>query len=130
MEKNEPVRDQAGTARRRVIAYLCVGAGLTLGYAFMRGVTWHGSATLHTVMEAVATLLALTVAAMALVRFYSRKNNTFLFIGTGFLGTAFLDGYHALVTSAAFKPFMPLDLPALIPWSWVASRQFLSVCCS
>jgi len=93
----------------------------------MRGTTWHGSATLHTVMEAVATLLALTVGAMALVRFYSKKNNTFLFIGAGFLGTAFLDGYHAIVTSAAFKPFMPSDLPHLIPWSWVASRLFLSV---
>ena len=93
----------------------------------MRGTTWHGSATVHTVMEAVATLLALTVGAMALVRFYSKKNNTFLFIGAGFLGTAFLDGYHAIVTSAAFKPFMPSDLPHLIPWSWVASRLFLSV---
>ena len=127
MEKNEPTRDQTGVVRQRVIAYLFVGAGLTLCYAVIRGTTWHGSATLHTVMEAVATLLALTVGAMALVRFYSKKNNTFLFIGAGFLGTAFLDGYHAIVTSAAFKPFMPSDLPHLIPWSWVASRLFLSV---
>lgn len=127
MEKNEPTRDQTGVVRQRVIAYLFVGAGLTLCYAVMRGTTWHGSATLHTVMEAVATLLALTVGAMALVRFYSKKNNTFLFIGAGFLGTAFLDGYHAIITSAAFKPFMPSDLPALSSWSWVASRLFLSV---
>jgi PAS domain S-box-containing protein len=127
LEKNEPTRDQTGVVRQRVIAYLFVGAGLTLCYAVIRGTTWHGSATLHTVMEAVATLLALTVGAMALVRFYSKKNNTFLFIGAGFLGTAFLDGYHAIVTSAAFKPFMPSDLPHLIPWSWVASRLFLSV---
>ena len=127
MEKNEPTRDQTGVVRQRVIAYLFVGAGLTLCYAVIRGTTWNGSATLHTVMEAVATLLALTVGAMALVRFYSKKNNTFLFIGAGFLGTAFLDGYHAIVTSAAFKPFMPSDLPHLIPWSWVASRLFLSV---
>ncbi|MCH8331052.1 MAG: hypothetical protein IH946_06690, partial [Bacteroidetes bacterium] len=51
-------------------------------------------------MEGIATLLALVVGTMALVRFYSKKNNTFLFIGTGFLGTALLDGYHAIVTSA------------------------------
>lgn len=99
-----------------------IGLGLTLGYAFLRGASWHGSATLHTVMEAVATLLALTVGVMALVRYYSKKNNSFLFIGTGFLGTALLDGYHAVVTSVAFKPFMPTDLPHLIPWGWVASR--------
>ena len=114
-------------ARRRVAAYWIVGLGLVLGYAVTRGSTWIGSAQLHTVMEAVATLLAMIVGAMALVRFYAKKNNTFLFIGTGFLGTAFLDGYHAIVTSAFFKPFMPSDLPALIPWSWVASRQFLSI---
>jgi len=128
LEKNEPTRDQTGVVRQRVIAYLFVGAGLTLCYAVMRGTTWHSSATLHTVVEAVATLLALTVGAMALVRFYSKKNNTFLFIGAGFLGTAFLDGYHAFVTSTAFKPFIPSEeLPALISWSWVASRLFLSV---
>ena len=74
----------------------------------------------------MSTLLALIVEVI-LVRFYGKKNNTFLFIGTGFLGASFLDGYHAVVTSAFFKPFMPSDLPALIPWSWVASRQFLSI---
>ena len=93
----------------------------------MRGSTWHGGAQLHTVMETVATLLALVVGLMALVRFYSKKYNTFLFIGVGFLGTAYLDGYHTIVTSTFFKPYMPSDPPALIPWSWVASRQFLSI---
>jgi len=78
-------------------------------------------------MEAVATLLAALVGAMALVRYYSRPESLFLFIGAGFLGTAFLDGFHAIVTSAYFKPLMPSDLPSLLPWSWVASRQFLSI---
>ena len=64
---------------------------------------------------------------MALLRFYTKKNNTFLLIGTRFLGTALLDGYHAVVTSAFFAPYLPSDLPSLIPWSWVASRLFLSV---
>ena len=84
---------QVNNIRHRIAVYLLVGAGLTLVYAFLRGTSWHGSATLHTVMEAMATLLALVVGAMALVRYYSRKNNSFLFIGTGFLGTALLDGY-------------------------------------
>ena len=116
------VDNQADTnARRRMTTFWIVGLGLMLGYAAMRGSIWTGGAQLHTVMEAVATLLALIVGAMALVRFYAKENNTFLFIGTGFLGTAFLDGYHAIVTSDFFKPFMPSELPALIPWSWVAS---------
>ncbi|HDL16346.1 MAG TPA: diguanylate cyclase, partial [Rhizobiales bacterium] len=32
-----------------------------------------------------------------------------------------------IVTSSHFKQYMPSDLPSLIPWSWVASRWFLSV---
>lgn len=112
--------------RGRVAAYWAVGLGLTLAYGLLRGSTWRGSADLHTHMEAVATVLALVVGVMALVRFYAQKNNTFLFVGTGFLGTACLDGYHALVTSHYFKAYLPSDLPSLIPWSWVASRFFLA----
>ncbi len=127
MKNAESKRQAPEFARQRVVIYMCAGAGLMLAYAALRGSGWHGSASLHTLMEAVATLVALIVGAMAFVRFYSEKNNTVLFIGAGFLGTAFLDGYHAVVTSAAFKPYMPSELPALIPWSWVASRQFLSI---
>ncbi len=70
-------------AKRRVLGYWLVGGGLTIGYAMMRGSDWQGSAQLHTFMEGLATLLALMVGAMALVRFYSQKNNTFLFVGSG-----------------------------------------------
>ncbi|MBL6945165.1 MAG: response regulator [Rhodospirillales bacterium] len=111
----------------RVFTYWGVGLLLTVSYFLVRGLAWQGSAALHTLMEAMATLLAIIVGAMALVRYYSKKDGIFLIIGAGFLGTGFLDGYHALVTSAFFRPYMPSDLPALIPWSWVASRQFLSV---
>jgi signal transduction histidine kinase len=100
---------------------------LTVGYVAFRGADWQGSGHLHTVMEAVATLLALIIGFIALVRYYSKKNNAILFIGAGFLGTAFLDGYHAIVTSAVFAPYLPSELHSLIPWSWVASRLFLSV---
>lgn len=119
--------DELGTARQRQTTYWIVGIGLTVGLLYGHGSGWRGGAQLHTVMEAIATLLALMVGAMALVRYYSNKEIIFLFIGAGFLGTGFLDGYHAIVTSAYFKPMMPSDLPALIPWSWVASRQFLSI---
>jgi two-component system, sensor histidine kinase and response regulator len=61
------------------------------------------------------------------VRFYSKKENTFLFIATGFLGTALLDGYHAIVSSPLFKQYLPSPPPSLIPWSGFASRVFLAV---
>ena len=114
-------------AQRRLATYWATGIGIGLGYAVVRGSTWQGSTQLHTIMEVSATVLASMVGLMALVRYYSRKNNTFLFIGTGFMGTAFFDGYHALVTSEFLEPYMPSDLGSLIPWSWTASRQFLAI---
>ena len=113
--------------RFRALSYWVIGLGLTGSLTLTHGIEWRGSAELHTVMEVMATLLALIVGAMSLVRYYSKIDNVFLFVGAGFLGTGFLDGYHAIVTLTYFKPFMPSDLPALIPWSWVASRQFLSI---
>ena len=112
---------------QRMLSYWLTAILLTGSYFLLRGSNWLGSVQLHTLMEVVATLLALMIGAMALVRFYSKKNNTFLILGAGFIGTAFLDGYHALVTSIWFKSFLPSNLDSLIPWSWVASRLFLSV---
>ena len=73
------------------------------------------------------TSLALFVGVMAIARFYTKHNNIFLFIGTGFLGTALLDGYHAVVTHPSFAESFPSAPSSLIPWSWVASRMFLSI---
>lgn len=113
-------------AVRRVRSYWILGLGLMVIYAFLRGGDWQGNSQLHTIMETAATFLALVVGAMALVRYASKKNTTFLFVGTGFLGTAMLDGYHAIVTSSFFASYLPSELSSLIPWSWVASRLFLS----
>lgn len=119
-------------ARVRHVTYWCAGLGLVGGYVFLRnapwGVAWQGSAGLHTAMEFFATFLALTIGVMALVRFHTKKNdNKFLFIGAGFLGAAFLDGYQAAVTSEFFVAYRPSDLPALVLWSGLASCLFLSV---
>ena len=115
------------TSKKRFASYLITFLGLTIAYASVRDSAWQGDETLHTVMEALATLLAVVIGLMALVRYYSRKDTIYLLLGAGFLGTGFLDGYHAIVTSAFFKPLMPSDLASLIPWSWVASRLFLSI---
>ena len=115
----------------RLRHYWLLAAGLlalfVIFHIFSAFSEWRGSSQLHTVMEVVATFLALLIGVLALLRYYSHKDLAILLVGTGFLGTAFLDGYHALVTSDYFRPFMPSDLPSLIPWSWVASRQYLSV---
>ncbi len=103
-----------------------LGIGLSLSYLLVRDSSWEGSVQLHTLMEVIATTLALFVGVMALIRYYSKPDIVFLLIGAGFLGTSFLDAYHTVVTSSWFIGYFPSELPSLIPWSWVASRFFLA----
>jgi PAS domain S-box-containing protein len=125
--RNKMKTEATAITRRRMTTYCVVALGLLCVAVVMNGVEWRSSAQIHTLMEVVATQLAMGVGVVALLRYYTRKDNTFLLIGAGFLGTAFLDGYHAVVTSDVFRPLMPSDLPSLIPWSWSASRLFLSL---
>ncbi len=89
---------------RRVGAYLLIAAALLVGYAALSDVEWQGTAQLHTVMEVVATVLALFVGVLALLRYYSFKRGGLFFVGVAFIGTGLLDGYHAVVTSESFSP--------------------------
>ena len=114
-------------SERRVTQYVAVFIALFVGYWLLRGTAWQGSKELHTLMELAATLLAAYVGLLAFLRFYSARDNLYLYIGTGFCGTALLDGYHAVVTSTWFAHHFPSTLPSLIPWSWIASRLYLSV---
>jgi len=113
--------------RKRKWQYITTALLLILGFVFVRDLTWQGNKQLHTIMEVVATLLAFVVGAMALVRYYTKKNSVILLIGVGFLGTGLLDGYHAIVTSTFFDQIWLSPPESLIPWSWNASRTFLSV---
>lgn len=115
------------TVRFKIIRCAALSALLFAGFLIARQTAWQGNQTLHTLMEVIATLMALMVGILALIRYYTKKTHIFLFIGSGFLGTAFLDGYHALVTSAFFNAYFPSPLSSLSPWSWVASRFFLSL---
>ena len=99
---------------------------------FRQNFGWSTGATIHTIMEAIATVLAFIVGGLALVRYYSRKQITFLLIGCGFLGAGLLDLNHALATSdwilsarMTIDPSLrPVDLDA---WTWTAERMFLSL---
>ncbi|MCJ7802365.1 MAG: EAL domain-containing protein [Candidatus Marinimicrobia bacterium] len=115
-------------ATKRKYIFILVTILLILSYPLLRSIEWHGSATLHTMMETIATLLALFVGILSLVHYHANKSNQlFLLIGVGFFGTAFLDGYHAIVTSIFFYNLFPSIPSSLIPWSWIASRLFLSI---
>lgn len=113
---------------RQLRRWAVLPAVLCVVYVVLELVPWpYGNTQLHTVMEVVATVIALIVGIVALVRFYARRNNMILFLGAGFLGTALLDGYHAVVTSTFFRTLFPSPPESLIPWSWNASRTFLAI---
>ncbi|HEW98270.1 MAG: hypothetical protein DRR16_04860 [Candidatus Parabeggiatoa sp. nov. 3] len=114
-------------AQKRMVTYVALFLGLFLGYFLLQDIRWQGSQQLHTLMEIVASLLAFIIGVMALVRFYTKKDNTFLFIGAGFFGTGFLDAYHAIVTSSFFEHYFPSSSSSLVAWSWGASRLFLAI---
>jgi signal transduction histidine kinase len=98
---------------RRALTYVALLVILAVGAALASGQEGVSSPDLHKIAEALATATALFIGSLALVRFYSKKNNAFLFLGTGFLATAVLDGYHAVASD---------DL-----WGWVASRTLLGL---
>ncbi len=115
----------SATSVRRALAYWATAIGVTVLFARFGG-DWRGDNDLHTDLEIIATVLAAIVGAMAIARFYSKREIVFLFLGCGFLGTAFLDAVHALVTSSFAAIGTADTLAAVAPWSWCASRYFLA----
>ena len=118
---------QRSLIRRRQSIYVLMLITLTAGYAMLWGKSWHVSFQLLTSVEWMATVASLCVGAVALVRFYSRREINFLFIGTGFIANGLLSGIHAAMISSYFIDItLPISLDH-IAWSWYASRLFLPV---
>ncbi|MEM7415491.1 MAG: response regulator [Gemmatimonadota bacterium] len=92
---------------------------------------WISTGTSHTIMESVATVLAFIVGGLALVRYYSRKQITFLLIGCGFLGAAILDLSHAIGTAPGVLDAQVrregIDPAAYDQWGWTAGRSYLAL---
>jgi signal transduction histidine kinase/DNA-binding response OmpR family regulator len=113
--------------RRRVLQYTLLASAVFLGAYPAHWAAWRGNAELHTLLETVSSLLALTAGAMALVRYYAKKSSAFLLLGSCFLGAGLLDAYHGFITSSFLVGLTPSALSALTPWSGVVSRVFMSL---
>ncbi len=111
----------------RAVVYWVVFLLLVAGSFLLRDNPYRSSADVHTLVESMATLLAFVVGALALVRFYSRKQATFLLIGTGFLGAGLLDFNHVILTTDLIVARPQGELEDLFAWSWTAERVFLSL---
>lgn len=115
-------------APERATVYWVLLVVLVGGSFLLRDAPWQGDAQRHTLLEFVGTTLAFVAGGLALVRFYSRKQETFLFIGTGFLATGVLDAYHAIITSNLAPGLLMFgDQGDAAAWTWIASRVLLSI---
>jgi len=129
----DPESDAPDRTRERRLLYATLVAILALGSLLLRSdMVYESGYAWHSVIEAVATALAFIVGALSLVRYYSRKQITFLLIGCGFLGAGLLDLNHALRTSEWYVGVMTELDPAVsienaFSWSWSAERFFLGL---
>jgi signal transduction histidine kinase/DNA-binding response OmpR family regulator len=112
---------------RRVFLYMLLASVVFLGSYPAHRAVWRGNAEMHTLLETISSLLALTAGAMALVRYYAKKSSSFLLLGSCFLGAGLLDAYHGSITSSFLAGLTPSALSALTPWSGVVSRVFMSL---
>ena len=104
-----------------VVLFLFVGA-FRLGRS-----DWAPGPVLYGTLESLSSLLAFVAGALALVRFYSKKQENFLFIGTGLIGTGFLDFFSAILGTRWAGGGGPEDIASLATWSFTASGTFLSL---
>jgi PAS domain S-box-containing protein len=126
---NQPVRDDTGAgARWSPVWFVMLSVLLLAGFLLaLSGGRGGSSAAAHTLLEVIATVLALVTGGIALVRFYSRPEIGFLVLGAGLVGAGLLDGSHGLLSAAGFESEAASSLERLAPWSWFASRLYLSV---
>lgn len=89
-------------------------------------VSWKGSASLHLISEAFSGVLALAAGYFAYRNYSHSRESKFLFFACAFFGAGFLDFYHCFLSFGPLASFFQGEEPGLSPWSWLASRAFLS----
>lgn len=125
--RREPSPHGADVGGRRAAIYGVLVVGLVASYAVVGEGTGWLSVGGHVVLGAVTAVIAAFIGTLALVRFYNRKNNAFLFLGTGFLATAILDGVHALTVGSGTAIAGAVGVVETGGWSWLASRTLLGL---
>lgn len=81
----------------------------------------------HLALEVASVCLAAMLGALALVRYYARRQRIFVFIGTGFIATGVLDAVHAYVASDLLGGSGLMVSPDVYAWTWLQARVFLSL---
>ncbi len=118
-------REEPDRTVRRLLVYAVLLLVLIGDAIVLSSSSWTTESNLHTLIEVTAASLAFFLGALALIRYYTKGRTVLFFIGTGFLGTGLLDGYHALVTSTWLQAVPLPGADARMDWTWFAARVFL-----
>jgi signal transduction histidine kinase len=111
----------------RAIAYLTVALVLSLGAIPVLAAEWASVEMLHVSLDSAAAGLALVSGLMALVRYYTRRTDTFLLVGIGLTGAGMLDVFHVVAATEWYAQWRGVDAAQSAAWTWTASRFFLGV---
>lgn len=87
---------------------------LIASFFLFRLFTWPKDASFQVMLGTASFCLSFFVGVLAFIKFFTRKKNKYLFIGSGFLAVAALEGYSL---------FVPSQVGASL---WTASRILLS----
>ncbi len=83
--------------------------------------------TWHLAVAVSSVVLAGVLGALALARFYARRQRIFVYIGTGFLATGILDAVHAFLSSELLGGAGVAVSTEVSAWTWLQARVFLSL---
>lgn len=112
---------------KRQLAYVVISIVLLSVAPLVSRWQLQTTAVFHTLLETICSELALITGCMALVRYYTKKDAPFLILGSGFLGAALHDAYHAVVASSMLTSMSHSAPSSVITWSGATSRVFLSL---
>jgi len=124
--ENPMIWSSTAIAKVRIRLYAFIFILLTTFHFVLAPDAWQGSLDRHTIMEFTAAIMALFVGALALVRYYTRRDHVFLFIGAGFVGAGLLDGFHAFAVNPNIGQILS-GIGITPQWIWNVSPTFLSI---
>ena len=111
---------------RRSLSYAGLAITLLAVSIPLSHAPWTFSPWVHTILESLGTTLALTVGAVALVRYSAGRIRIFCPLGGAFLAAGVLNAIHTVLSAPSFAEYLAKLPAALVPWSAVISRLYLS----
>ena len=88
---------------RRAALFSVVAIGVVGGWLALLSSTWRGTAALHGAIATAEAGLALFAGVIATLRYYTKRDDRFLFVGAGLLSVFVLDVYYVAVTAGVVR---------------------------